>query len=559
MLQSLFLKDFAIAAQVEFDLRAGMTVISGETGAGKSLLVDALMLLTGGRSDAGFVRFGADKAELSAAFGLTDAQSAAKWLSDNDYANDSDQDCQLRRVIRSDGGSKGWINGRPATMGQLNELGQRLVEIHGQHEHQALLSRHEQLAMLDSFGGHAAAASEVYQAHARWQITRRRLDALPGGNDATARIADVERLFSQLEGEALEEDAISTLLASHRRQSNVAELLQGCTLALNRLTGDDAPGLSSDLASTAADLQKLAHHEPRLGALAETLDSLQIQLDEAAGQLERIRDDLDIDPARLDELETTLSRLHELGRRHRVPIERLLEVRSALSTDLDELRHADELRETLTGAMAHEADAWKQAAEKLTKQRLAAAKRLGSSVSALMTNLGMTGGQLVVECEPRSSDEPDAQGAERVEFLVSANAGQPPKALRKVASGGELSRISLAIEVASLGADAVPTMVFDEVDSGIGGAVAEVVGKTLRGLASLRQVLCVTHLPQVAACGNAHFRVSKSQQSGATHSQVEALDDNQRVEEISRMLGGVEITSATRELAKQMLNNGAAK
>jgi len=556
MLHSLFLKDFAIAAQVEFELGAGMTVISGETGAGKSLLVDALMLLGGSRADDGSVRFGADRAELSATFGLLDAPDAGHWLASNDYMGDASNECQLRRVIRADGGSRAWINGRPATLGQLTELSQCLLEIHGQHEHQALLSRNEQLAMLDGFGGHVLELAAVASAYSDWQATRRRLDALPGGDDVPAKIVECERQLARLVAETLDEESIAGLLSAHRRQSNVAVLMEGCTLALARLNGDEGAGLSASMAQTANELQRLASHEPRLAALAESLDSLQIQLDEMASQLARIRDDLDLDPARLAELDATLSRLHELGRRHRVPIEGLLSVRSTLTSELDALRNADQLREVLAIELTRHAKSWQQAAQRLSQRRIEAASRLGNSVSALMNELGMEGGQLRVDLNANRDPEPDPSGAERIEFLVSANAGQPPKSLRKVASGGELSRISLAIEVASLGADAVPTMIFDEVDSGIGGGVAEVVGNTLRKLAANHQVLCVTHLPQVAASGHSHYRVSKTLRDGNTLSQIEVLSVTERVEEIARMLGGVALTDATRALAQQMLDRG---
>jgi len=553
MLLSLFLKDFAIAADVEFELGPGMTVISGETGAGKSLLVDALMLLTGSRADAGVVRFGAERSEVSATFRLTDAPAAAAWLSAQEYAVEGNDECQLRRVIRADGGSKAWINGRPATMGQLGALGQSLVEIHGQHEHQALLQRTLQLDLLDAFGGHDAPLERVTGLHARWRTCRLALDALPGGEVAIERIAECERLLAQLDAESLAPQAVVELLAAHRRQSNVVELMQGCDHTLARLIGDEGPSVSSTLGQSASELRRLANHEPRLGELIDSLASLQIQVDEAAASIERLRENLDLDPARLDELETTLGRLHELGRRHRLPIERLFEARDALAAELDTLRNADQKRAQLSSELTHLQSEWQRAANTLTASRRDAAARLSGAVSALMQELGMQGGVLAVQIEPSTDAGPDPLGAERVEFLVSANPGQPPRPLRKVASGGELSRISLAIEVASLGADSVPTMVFDEVDSGIGGAVAEVVGRTLRELAGQRQVLCVTHLPQVAACAHAHYRVSKLAEGGQTSSQIEALSAAARIEEVARMLGGVEITAATRELARQML------
>jgi DNA repair protein RecN (Recombination protein N) len=551
MLASLYVKDFAIVREVEIAFGPGLTVVSGETGAGKSLLVDALLFLTGARADAGAVRHGAERAELVAEFRLSAASPARAWLREQEL--DDGDDCQLRRTLRADGGSRAWINGRPATLSQLGELGERLLEIHGQHEHQALLDRAQQLALLDAFGRHEAALAPVRETAARWQALQRRLDEIEARGDVGERIGWLEHQVGELEREALDPAEVEALLAAHRRQSHAAALIDACGRAQARLAGEDESGVLATLRGVRADVARGREHEPRLAEVDALLDGAQIQLDEAAALLERIRDDLDLDPERLRELDARLARLHDLGRKHRVPLERLGERRDAMRAELDALRDAGSSLEQLQRDLEVALKAWREAASALGRARSATAQRLGEAVGALLGELGMGGGRFEAALEPAPHARPDPQGAERVEFLVSANAGQPPRALRKVASGGELSRISLAIEVAALGLDAVQTMVFDEVDSGIGGGVAEIVGLKLRALGAQRQVLCVTHLPQVASQGHRHLRVSKSADGGATSSRIDDLSDSARVEELARMLGGVEIDAAARANAKQML------
>lgn len=557
MLSHLTLQDFAVVSRAELAFGPGMTVVSGETGAGKSLLVDALMWLTGARADAGIVRHGAERAELAAEFRLDDAPAALAWLRENEL--DEGDGCQLRRVIRADGGSRAWINGRPATLGQLSELGGFLVEIHGQHEHQALLDRGHQLGLLDAFGRHAPLLDEVRELARRWAAADRELAELARGGDVAERLAWLQHQVEELAGEDLDPEALDELAAAHRRQANAAGLLQGCDGALGRLAGDEGWSVQRLLHQVQADLGRLAGDEPRLAEVLALLDSSGIQLAEAAAALERLRDDFDLDPERLRRLEDRLARLHELARKHRVPVEGLAARREALQQELDGLAGAGERAARLGRELEALARDWAGAARRLGEARAGAAARLGEAVTALMDELGMAGGRFTVALEPLDSTRPAPLGAERCEFLVSANPGQPPRALRKVASGGELARISLAIEVAALGLDAVPTMVFDEVDTGIGGAVAEVVGQKLRALGAERQVLCVTHLPQVAAQGHHHFRVSKAVEADATHSQVEALDEKARVEELARMLGGLEITKEVRANARQMLSRAGGR
>jgi len=551
MLSNLTLKDFAVVSAADLDFGPGMTVVSGETGAGKSLLVDALLWLTGARADAGIVRHGSERAELHAEFDLSDAGQAAVWLREAEF-DDAGQ-CQLRRIIRADGGSRAWINGRPATLSQLSELGALLVEIHGQQEHQALLERGQQLNLLDAFGQHAELLAAVRELATKWSTIERRVAELSRTGDVDDRIGYLEHQLAELGRESLAPNDIDELISAHRRQSHAVGLLQGCDQALVQLSGEDGFSAHRSLRQTLTELSKLVEHEPRLAEVIQALESAEIQIDEANSSIERIRDDLDTDPQRLQELENRLARLHDLARKHRVPLSELEARRAALSGEVETLRGAGEQLQVLNAELENLAARWREAAGKLSDARNRAAKTLGKAVTDLMSELGMPGGVFAVALEPVESARPGTLGAERTEFLVSANPGQPPRALRKVASGGELARISLAIEVAALGLDAVPTMIFDEVDSGIGGAVAEVVGRKLRALGEQRQVMCVTHLPQVAAQGHRHFQVSKAINGSSTHSAVNALDDKARVEEVARMLGGVEISKETRANARQML------
>ena len=553
MLVSLYVKDFAIVHEVEILPTAGLTVVSGETGAGKSLLVDALMLLAGARADSAVVRHGADRAELVARFSPAAGSAAQAWLRESEL--DEDNDCQLRRVIRADGGSRAFINGRPVTLSQLSELGALLVEIHGQHEHQALLDRRHQLALLDAFARHPAELESLRSSARDWQRAGEAIAAIERLGETRVRRDLLNHQIEELASEALAPESIEALVLEHRRQSHATSLIEGCADVASSLDGDDAVGLPGTLRRLRHELARLSEHEPRLSEVDALLDGAQIQIDEAATTLGRIRDGLELDPARLTELEQRLARLQDLARKHRVAPEALQELQQHLQRELDGLGENDarlaRLREQREAAVAQ----WRKTAARVSHGRVQASEQLSGSISALMDELGMAGGCFVADLERMAGDDPHPDGAERVEFLVSANPGQPPRALRKVASGGELSRISLAIEVAALGLDQVPTMVFDEVDSGIGGAVAEVVGQKLRALGCERQVLCVTHLPQVAAQGHRHLRVSKADGGNGTRSQVEALDHTARIDELARMLGGVEITEATLAHARQMLDH----
>ncbi|MBN8480893.1 MAG: DNA repair protein RecN [Xanthomonadales bacterium] len=556
MLRSLYVKDFAVVGEAEIAFGQGMTVVTGETGAGKSLLVDALLLLAGNRADAAMVRHGSERAELSAEFDVRGHESLEAWLREAEL--DDGDACHVRRVIRSEGSSRAWINGRPVTLAQLKEVGNRLVEIHGQHEHQALLDRRQQLALLDAFGGHLAEVDAVAVIARDWRAAGERLDALPHAGDHADRIDWLQHQVAELERHALSPDDLAALEQAHRRLANAGQLVQGCAGLVDLIDGDGEFSLSRSIVRAQAEATRLVALDPKLGGLVELLESARIQVDEAGDTLARYQDALDLDPARLAAIDQQLGVLHELSRKHRVPVAGLQAQVESLRGELESLHGAGAALLALGAERERLAGAWKSAAAILSAARRDAAARLASAVAGMLGELGMGGGRFEVALEANPSNGPDTHGAERCEFLVSANPGQPPRALRKVASGGELSRISLAIEVAALGLDDVGTMVFDEVDSGIGGAVAEVVGRKLHRLGSRRQVLCVTHLAQVAAQGDAHLKVSKSSDGTSTQTQIDALDPRARIDEIARMLGGIEITAATLAHARQMLARGKA-
>jgi DNA repair protein RecN (Recombination protein N) len=551
MLTSLHVRNFAVVEAAEIAFGPGLTVVSGETGAGKSLLVDALMLLTGARADSGMVRSGSDRAELAAEFDLAELPEARDWLQREEL--DEDDNCQLRRVLRAEGSSKAWINGRLANARQLGELASLLIEIHGQHEHQALLSRPHQMALLDAYAGHEELLAQVRGSAVQWRELGLRMRKLSGGEDRDQRIELLRHELDELEKWALPAAELVELEASHKRLANAGRLAEGSAGVVELLDGDSEFALRRALGRAHAELGKLAALDDKLAPLLELLDNASIELGEAADGLSHYAQDVDLDPERYAAVDNHLARLHELSRRHRLPVAELHDRLDALRTELTELEGAGDALEQLATQRQRLQQDYASAATQLSQARTSAAARLGEEVSSLMAELGMAGGLLRVELEPVADQEPDPQGRERCELLVSANPGQPPRPLRKVASGGELARISLAIEVATLGKDTVGSMIFDEVDTGIGGAVAEVVGQKLRALGVQRQVLCVTHLPQVAAQGHAHLRVSKHSDGDSTQTRIDKLDAAGRRDELARMLGGVEITRETRAHAKQML------
>lgn len=548
MLKFLSIRDFVIVSALELDFASGFTALTGETGAGKSILIDALSLALGERGDAALIRNGCERAEISAEFDIAALPQVNAWLHEQAFDGD-DGVCLLRRVIESGGRSRGFINGRSATLQQMRELGEVLLDIHGQHAHQSLLRAGVQCDLLDGYAGAAALAQEVGDLYRAWQTAlRRRIEA---SEQAGALQAERELLqFQHDELQVLDFDPAlwSETQAEHARLSHAAALLEAAAFGVETLDEAETASLVQ-VNAVLARLRDAERYDARLGDILKMLESVQAELQESVYALRHYHQHLDNDPARLAQLDARLRAVLDAARKYRVAPEQLGEVFEQCARRLAELAGSADvaaLREAEAGAER----AYLARARELSGIRQAAAQRLGAEITGAMQTLAMAGGAFAVALLPA---ENSARGLERVEFQVAANPGTPLRSLAKVASGGELSRISLAIQVVLSRLASVPTLIFDEVDSGIGGAVAEQVGRMLQQLGRSCQVLCVTHLPQVAAAADQQWQVSKAVADGQTLSRIVSLDDEQRIEEIARMLGGVEITATTRQHAREML------
>jgi len=558
MLNHLFIRDFAIVQKLELAMESGLTVLTGETGAGKSILIDALALALGERAEALAIRHGCDRAEVAAGFELKAGSDAARWLKGHDLFEDGE--CLLRRVVDREKGSKGWINGRPVPVQQLRELGEMLVDIHGQHEHQSLLKRDAQRQMLDDYAGTAEIATQTaghYQTLR--ELESRRETLRRDGADRAARIDYLRHQVQELDALKLAPEEISQIEDEHKRAANSADLVDGIQAINQILADDEGHAVASMLARAIRELERLTEFDDRLGETQALLSEAALQIDEATGRLNHYLDNLDIDPQRLDWLEQRIGALHELSRKHQVRAEELPAVLQRLQTELADIEDFDVNLEKLDEQIRTVRSGYLKIAKQLSADRSKAAARLGKEIAHEMQGLGMPGGRFEIKLIPLPTDELSPHGLERVEYQVSANPGQPLKSLNKVASGGELSRISLALQVVTARIGRVPTLIFDEVDVGIGGGVAEIVGSQLRSLGSARQVLCITHLAQVAAQGHQHLQVTKETAANTTLTHIGPLSAKERVHEVARMLGGVEITRQTLDLAQEMLSRVGAK
>jgi len=549
MLRSLSIRDFVIVDRLELEFSPGFTVLTGETGAGKSILIDALAIVLGERADAIVVRSGAERAEIEAEFGVAERPDIARWLKDNDLAGDEGA-LLMRRVVESSGRSRGFINGHSATLVQLRQLGEGLVDIHGQHEHQSLGRATAQRELLDGFGGLADGAGKVAQLHGEWR--RRRDSRIAFETNAAAFAAEREQLewqMRELEGLRLAADEWPELTAEHSRLAHAASLIEAAQLGIEALSeGEDS--IMARVNAVTARLGGLVEHDSRLKEILELLEPARVQLQEAVYTLRRYGERIDLDPQRLREVEGRLEAIHAAARKYRAQPEALpakLEAARARLRELGEGGDVEALRKLEEAAHA----ACLAEAGRLSAGRKKAAKKLSEQVTAAMQELAMAGGRF--EAVLHAVTEVTAHGLEDVEFLVSAHKGMAPQPLAKVASGGELSRLSLAVQTVASRVAQVPTLIFDEVDAGIGGRVAEIVGRMLKQLGGRHQVMCITHLPQVAASADQQWQVIKATENGKVLSRVTALDRSQRVEEIARMLGGVKITETTRKHAAEML------
>ena len=558
MLRSLHIRNLAIIDTLDLEFEGGFSVLSGETGAGKSILIDALGLVLGDRADAALIRAGETQAEISAVFSLDDGLPARAFLREQSMEDADDANaCLLRRVVTADGRSRAFINGAPASLANLRELGERLVEIHGQNEHQSLLRAETQRELLDDFGAHPQALTAVGQAAREFAEAEAGIEKLRAmaGRDPT-QLDFLRYQLRELEALKLSPTELEQLDADHRRLANAGRLIEEGQRAQEMLYGGEN-SLHDQLASVQQQLLGLAELEAGFGDAESALAQAAVQVREAADTVRHLLDRLDLDPERLAEVERRLEAVHDLARKHRVKPEELPARLEALAADIQGSEQAEGTLKKLEAQRDNATKAYRTAATRLSAARRKAAKDFSTKVAAIVRELGMPKAEFVAAVETAAADKPRVAGDDEIRFHFSANPGQPPRPLAKVASGGELSRVSLAIRLAAQQARSAATLIFDEVDAGIGGGVAETVGLKLRQLAGKRQVLSVTHLPQVAAQGQHHYAIGKEVKAGKTLTRVTALDAKGRVAELARMLGGREITASTQAHAAEMLKRAS--
>ncbi|MEO6976068.1 MAG: DNA repair protein RecN [Gallionella sp.] len=562
MLKFLAIRDFVIVSSLELDFSPGFTALTGETGAGKSILIDALSLALGERSDATMVRNGCERAEIAAEFDIAGLPQMQTWLREHELEGDAGV-CLLRRVLDAGGRSRGFINGRSATQQQMREAGDQLLDIHGQNAHQSLLRPDAQRTLLDGYAGMTEVVGQVAVLYHDWQGLRRRRISLSENAEAVAAERELLQFQrSELEGLDFNPEDWNAVQEEHARLAHAASLLETAAFGIETLSEADNACLAQLNALTARLREGMAH-DASLGETLQMLESAQAELQEAVYALRHYQQRMDTDPQRLHEQEQRIQTVLDIARKYRVAPEQLGEALQRIIARLDELGGDADLAELVRQEKSAQQN-YLAAAKKLTAARKKAAGKLGQEITEAMQGLAMQGGSFAVALLPlaRGNDSGDddssgsSWGLESIEFQVAANPGVPLRSLAKVASGGELSRISLAIQVATSQLSSVPTLIFDEVDSGIGGRVAEIVGHLLKKLGKDYQVLCVTHLPQVAAAADRQWQVSKAVENGVTLSHIAELAGGQRVEEIARMLGGVKITETTRKHAAEMLAGG---
>ena len=545
MLTDLSIRDYAIVQRLDIELHSGMTCVTGETGAGKSIMLDALGLCIGDRADAKAVRVGADRAEISALFSVEHLPEAQAWL--DRAALLEGHECLIRRTVTSDGRSRAFINGSPATLAQCTELGELLVDLHSQHAHQSLLRRPVQRELLDAFSGTMEAASSIAEEAKHIRALNHELDTLRSSSNEIAERRDLLNYqIDELSELSFGDTELETLESDQKMLSNASWIMETV-----HAIAEQCVGLSDELRSSVSQLS-----DDRLGSKIdesrELVSSSQIQLDEAASELRRFLDSVELDPQRLNEVESRLDSAYSLARKHRIRPEELAGHLQTLSTELENLEYGSQRLDELESEIESRFAAWTENARALTEKRQKGARRLAKRTMELLAQLAMERCEIEVGFIDIEASKLDPRGLEEVEIWIATNPGSQPGPLNKVASGGELSRISLALQVAVADKATAPTMIFDEVDVGVGGAVADIVGTLLKTLAGNVQVLCVTHLPQVAAKGHQHIQVSKAGDQVVTTS-LHYLSDDERVEELSRMLGGAVVTDATRENARELL------
>jgi DNA repair protein RecN (Recombination protein N) len=552
MLIRLQIRDFAIIEAIELELYPGLTVLTGETGAGKSILVDALQLLAGGRAGPEMIRHGAERAEITGTFDLRKTPPGLmRWLEEQSI--ERSDELMVRRILSPDGRSRAYVNGQPVPVLLLREVGSILIDIHGQHEFQSLTRAAAQRELLDEYGKLEPLAGQVGIAYRVWrEMLERTLELETRARDREAKLDLLKHQAGELQALSLEEGEVARLTEERSRLMNRGRLAEAAQMALAALYQSEDSNAHVHVSRALQSLRAGATLDPKLAPVVILAEEAAVQIREAARELERYGENLDLDTQRQQDVERRLAAIEELARKHRVAPLELLPRAAQLTAELEELERAEVDLAVLRKELSTALDRYREQAQKLSAKRAAAATALAKDITRRMQTLGMSGGRLEVDVAQSRTAEPAQHGIDDVELRVSTNPGQPPRALAKIASGGELSRLSLAVQVAG-SAQETRSMVFDEVDSGIGGAVAEIVGRELRALAERGQVLCVTHLPQVASQGHHHLRVTKLTDGKTTRTSLTALSGEDRIDELARMLGGVDVTSKAREHAREML------
>ena len=553
MLTQLSVRHLAVVDDLELTFRNAMTSLTGETGAGKSLLVDALSLVLGDRADSNMIRHGSERAEISASFDTTNNQPLQQWLIEHEL--DDDEQCCLRRTISRDGRSRAYINGRTVPLGQLRAISERTIDIHGQHAHQSLVRPETQRILLDTVADTASQLSALAHAHKKWQALQQQHSSLQQQTqDQAARLDLLQYQVSEIETLELSDDSIELLLQEQQQLAHASQLLGMVESGLYKLFEQDQNDAYSLISSVLSDLEKSQEIEPQFTNIVETLNSVIIQLNECGGDLRHYLDSTEVNPERLDEVEKQLSALHELARKHHVEIEALPTHYQQLSDELSSLSNLDNQLDQLQLQLDEQEKVCHGLCDEIREKRQQAAEPLAKQITDSIQQLAIPSGRIEIVITPLANNHFNNTGADQIQLLVSTNPGQAAGELGKVASGGELARISLAIQVVTAGCRSVPTLVFDEVDVGIGGGIAEIVGSHLRNLAKTKQVICITHLPQVAAQAHQQLQVQKQHSADSTHIEISELSKVERIEEIARMLGGVTLTEKTRLHAEEMLS-----
>ncbi|WP_163832332.1 DNA repair protein RecN [Spartinivicinus ruber] len=556
MLTQLVIKNFTIVDQLELDIPAGMTAITGETGAGKSIMLDALSLALGERAESSIVRSGADKTEILATFELSNCLEAQAWLKTKQLESECGNECILRRVISREGRSRSYINGSPSPLQDLREIGGLLLEIHGQHAHHSLLKKDCHRQLLDDYGQLTPLYQQLVTIYRKWLRKTQQLDIITRqSEEQQAKQQLLEYQLSELNALELHDGEVEALEKEQKLLSNIDSLQQNCQQVIDICSESESANLLQLLNHSLQVLSSLNTDNPQLLEAQQLLINAQIQVEEAESSLQHVIQQSQADPQHLQEIEHRLSCIYDIARKHRIHPTELVAFQQQLEDELSHLAASDELIAELKAITKKLAAEYFQLALKLSKKRQLAAAKLSKAVTSEINRLGMPQGQFQVKIDAISSSKPLASGLDNIEFLVTANPGQPLRPIQKVASGGELSRISLAIQVTTAQTSTTPTLIFDEVDVGISGGTAEVVGALLRQIGDQGQVLCVTHLPQVASQGHHHFNVKKAVKNNATYTQIETLNAAGKVSEIARLLGGVKLTDQTLAYAEEMLIN----